>query len=265
MRTLRLALAAVLALGAGKALAEEIPDSQRILECVADNLPNSPRVIEAVARTRPLDAPNIAAERVAFEAAVRDNGSRLSISAIVTAPPELAGSAYLFRQGAEGPTLHYYNPELDRVRAIRGGEEGAGIFGSALSLSDFDNIERTMRSASITLRGQREEEPAHHRRFTVLPSASAESPFGRIDMTIDTERCFVIDAEAAADDGALTRRFRVPEDTLEQRDAGFWYPRRLIIEDHARGRRTEVEIERLRLPGQLPEARFSPERFYNRE
>lgn len=265
MRTLRLVLAAALALGAGKALAEEMPESQRILECVRDNLPGSPRVIEAVARTRPLEAPDTATERVAFEAAVRDRGGRLSISAIVTAPSELAGSAYLFLQNADGPALHYYNPELDRVRAIRGGEEGSGIFGSALSLSDFDNIERTMRSASITLRGERAADPAHHRRFTVLPTPSGKSPFGRIDMIVDTERCFVIAAEATSGDGELTRRFRVPEDALARRKAGFWYPRRLVIEDHASGRHSEVEIERLHLPEQLPETRFSPERFYKRD
>jgi hypothetical protein len=265
MWMLRLALMVMLALGTGEALGEEVPESQRILECVRDNLPGSPRVIEAVVRTRPLDAPDTATERIAFEVAVRDGNGKLSISAIVTAPSALAGSAYLFLRDTDGAALHYYNPELDRVRAIRGDSEGAGIFGSALSLSDFDNIERTMRSASIALRGERAADPSHHRRFTVLPTPSARSPFGRIDMIVDTERCFVIAAEAASRDGELARRFRVPEDALARREAGFWYPQRLIIEDHVSGRHSKVDIEHLRLPEQLPEARFSPERFYRRD
>jgi hypothetical protein len=261
----RLTASLLLALAAGGVLADEIPESQRILECVRDNMPSSPHVVAGKLKTRPLDAPQAAPERIAFEAALRDRDGSLSISIIVTAPSDLAGSAYLFRQNPEQGQLHYYNPELDRVRRIRGGDGAAGIFGSALQLSDFDDIERTMRSASITLHAAREADPAHHRRFTVLPAASAESPFGRIDMTVDTRRCFVIAAELTSPDGELTRRLRIPEEALERREAGFWYPQQLRIEDHTSGRRSEVVIERLRLPAQLPEARFSPEGFYRRD
>lgn len=260
-----LAFAALLGLAAGDALAEDAPESQRILECVSDNIPGSPRVIEAVAQSRPLDAPAAATDRIAFEAAVRGRGNRLAISVRVTAPHDLAGSAYLFRQDANGPTLHYYSSELDRVRAIRGGAEEGGIFGSALSLSDFNNVERTMRSASISLRRQREADPAHHRRFTVLPPASAETPFGRIDMIIDSQRCFVIAAEVTDRKGALARRFRVPEEALEQREGGYWYPREIIVEDHVAGRHSSITIDALSLPERLPEARFSPEGFYRRD
>lgn len=238
------------------------PESQRILECVMDNVPPALRVLDVVITTHDMHSHAQTSDRVAFDAHLEDRNGLLAVSAIVNAPEDLEGAAYLFRQTAEGPEVYYYSPELDLVRRIEGGSGAGGIFGSALSFSDFEDVERTLRSSSITLRGVKADDPAYIRRFVVLPSPAADAPFGRINMKVDTERCFIVEADIMNDQGERIRHIRAAREALRNMQDDFWYPGRIVVENFETQRVTEAHIRDLRLPSSVPEQVFDPEAFY---
>lgn len=238
------------------------PESQRILECVMDNVPPALRVLDVVITTHDLHSDQQTSDRVAFDAHLQDNNGLLAVSAIVNAPDDLEGAAYLFRQTTAGSEVFYYSPELDRVRRIEGGSGAGGIFGSALSFSDFEDVERTLRSSSITLRGVKPDDPATIRRFVVLPSPAADAPFGRINMKVDTERCFIVEADIMNAEDERIRHIRAPRDELQKMDDRFWYPRRIEVQNFETQRMTEAHIRDLRLPTSVPEQVFDPDAFY---
>ncbi|MHA7833521.1 MAG: outer membrane lipoprotein-sorting protein [Algiphilus sp.] len=227
-----------------------------------DNVPPALRVLDVVITTHDMHSDAQTSDRVAFDAHLQDRNGLLAVSAIVNAPDDLEGAAYLFRQTAEGPEVYYYSPELDRVRRIAGGSGAGGIFGSALSFSDFEDVERTLRSSSITLRGVKPDDPAYIRRFVVLPSPAAETPFGRINMKVDTERCFIVEADIMNDAGERIRHIRAPREQLRNMEADFWYPGLILVENFETQRVTEAHIRDLRLPGSVPEQVFDPNAFY---
>lgn len=238
------------------------PESQRILECVMDNVPPALRVLDVVITTHDMHSDAKTSDRVAFDAHLQDSDGLLAVSAIVSAPDDLEGAAYLFRQTSSGPEVYYYSPELDRVRRIEGGAGAGGIFGSALSFSDFEDIERTLRSSSITLRSVKEADPSYIRRFVVLPSPAADAPFGRINMKVDTERCFIVEADIMNDAGEPIRHMVVPREKLEQMEDTFWYPRLIRVENFETRRVTNAEIRELHLPDSVPAHVFAPDGFY---
>lgn len=238
------------------------PESQRILECVMDNVPPALRVLDVVITTHDMDSEAKTSDRVAFDAHLQDREGLLAVSAVVSSPDDLEGAAYLFRQTNSGPEVYYYSPELDLVRRIEGGSGGGGIFGSALSFSDFEDVERTLRSSSITLRSVKEADPPYIRRFVVLPSPNADAPFGRINMKVDTERCFIVEADIMNDSSDRIRHIVVPREQLEQMGDSFWYPRLIRVENFETRRVTKAEIRDLQLPNSVPAHIFAPDGFY---
>jgi len=238
------------------------PESQRILECVMDNVPPALRVLDVLITTHDMHSNAKTSDRVAFDAHMRDKDGLLAVSAVVAAPDDLEGAAYLYRQTASGPEVFYYSPELDRVRRIEGNSGTGGLFGSALSFSDFENIERTLRSSSITLRSVKEADPPYIRRFVVLPSPTADAPFGRINMKVDTERCFIVEAEIMNEHGERVRHIVAPREELEHMADSFWYPRHIRVENFETQRVTRAEIRELRLPESVPERVFAQDGFY---
>lgn len=242
----------------------DIPESQRILECVADNMPPALRITEVVMHTHSESDSAEGAELIVFKAYIRERHGKRSISAVVDAPDALSGTAYLMRQTDEAPEVYYYSPELGNARRIEGNGAGSGVFGSALSFVDFENIQRAMRTSSITLRKRRESDAAQRRRMTVLPPPGSSAPFGRIDLLVDTERCFIVQAIVENTDGERIRQLRIPDGALEKVRGGVWYPRRLVVENPENGRVSEVEVRELDLPDAIPEARFAPDTFFRR-
>lgn len=241
---------------------QKIPDSQRILECVVDHIPETARAPDVRIETAHERDPH-SKKILHVDLAIRNREGAFSARVRIIEPEALRGTAYLYHQPANADaTLHYYAPDLGRTRRVEGTDSAATLFDTALSFADIRRGERALRSASISLRPQRDGDNPNRRRFIVLPAPSDTMPFGRILLDVDTERCVVVGVEALNAQRTVLRAAEVRDEDLQQTTDGYWYPRRITVQNPEVARDSVVTIPSMQVNTPLPEALFDPERFH---
>jgi outer membrane lipoprotein-sorting protein len=185
----------------------------------------------------------------------------------VSAPPNLAGAAYLVREKdgeAAKDGMYVYLPSVRRVRRVTGSIADGGLMGTSFSYADFKQIQNTFTGAAIAYEGTGEidQRPVHV--LTFKPADAAAGGYSLVRSWVDTKTCVPLKAEFH-ENKKVRKRLTTPASALKQ--AGdYWYPAVIEMHDLSEGLRTTLRVKSVTPdpdPG-LSSATFDPKTFYQR-
>lgn len=250
----------------GAAVAQPPTESQRILECVVDNLPDAARLESVSVSTAALGDAEGTAREIELDIAVRSHEGNLQARALVRAPEDLRGTAYLYRARRDGGAdIYHHAPDLGRTRRIAGADSAGTVFDTAVTFSDLTEGMRTLRSSSVSLRPQRAGDPENVREFVVLPPPGTDLQLSRIELRVRTDACAVVGARVYGAGRELLREATVPPDALRRDADGHWYPARVRVANPEIELVSEITVGRFAVDTGLSGRWFDPESFHHME
>jgi hypothetical protein len=195
--------------------------------------------------------------RLAGEWRVQRAGSGHRSVLKLSAPPELAGSAYLFVRGAGEPEVHLYVPATRKARRVNGSTVARSLFGTGLSAFDLQFALTGLEGGSFVTEGATTLQGRAVERWRYTPPARPELLYDRVDLVIDTARCLPLEARFFG--GTPWKTFTVASRDVVASGQG-WRIRRAVLDDLRSGTRTTLDLA---APAPLPEgASFEPNRFH---
>jgi hypothetical protein len=246
------------ALCAGAAAAD--PALDKILACMRANVPPTLRIqdLELQATDRAGGTRTLKGRLYAL----RERGL-LRAMLRVTAPPDLAGAAYLVRetQSAGGADeMYMYLPALNRVRRIAGASADASFLGTDFSYNELKQIENAFDDADGKLEAPTQLEGRPVEVLSFHPRAQRDSRYSALRVFVDRQTCVALKVEfyeAAAPRKVLS----APASALAQ-SGHYWYATQAEMRDLKDGTRTVLRITGVTSGAELAARYFDPHSFY---
>lgn len=229
-----------------------IPDT---LACIRANLPEQATMTllaEAV------DAQGVISSQRA-EAAVRRRPGRSEISLRVTAPAELAGTAYLIRRLPDDDSTYMYLPAVGQVQRLRGASGGT-VLGTTLSADDLRHLLTGFADGAVSLGPRGRVHEWNTRRLYIVAPPNASGLYDKIEVEITDPDCILVESRFYRDN-RLRKRITAGADSLREQD-GYRYASRFEATDAEDPVRSEIRILALGPRRRPDDALFSPARFY---
>jgi hypothetical protein len=178
----------------------------------------------------------------------------------VTAPPPRAGIAVLALEKAKGdPEFNVYMPESRKSRRVAGRTIDASMFGTDFSYEDFSHFQGMTTEGSLKRLDNEQVDGVENLVVEVLPGSEG-TKYSRIVTWVEKERCALTRMSFFAKNGTPLKDLEVPRDALKQMGER-WVPHKIVLQDHKRGRRTELVVNEIALDPELSENTFSVTRF----
>lgn len=233
------------------------PTLDRIRECARANVPPSVRIqkLELTA----FDRAGGSRSQVGRLFAKQDEGL-LRLTLRLDAPADVAGSAYLLRERAQGREMYLYVPALNKVRRITGEGLGGRLFATDFSYADLSRIQQVFDADAAELSGSGSLEGRVVDHVTLLPRADEETPYDRIAASIDRETCLPVRIEFFVGDEPV-KRYRAALDQLS-RFEGRWYAALSEMADLKQGTHTRLAVQEIENGDALANRYFLSKSFY---
>ena len=120
------------------------------------------------------------------------DGSRSVLK--LSAPTELAGSAYLFaRQGSESEA-HLYLPATRKSKRVSGSSVARSLFGTGLSAFDLQFVMLGLQGGQLAALGSGTVAGQAVQRWRYTPPALPDLLYDRIELAVSTARCLPLEA-----------------------------------------------------------------------
>ena len=194
----KLVAVAVLALGvAGTAHAAD--DAAKVLACMRSNVPTSLRVQQVEFSTADRSGTSSTLKGRLYAEREKAAGGSRHVRAMLhlSAPPNLAGAAYLIREkdGDLRDGMYVYLPSVKRVRRVTGSIADGGLMGTSFSYADFKQLQNTFGGASTAYEGTGEidKRPMHVLAFR--PADAKDGGYSLVRSWVDYETCLPLKAE----------------------------------------------------------------------
>lgn len=268
-RALRTALLAVSTAGLLPASLTASDDQvTQILECMRKNVPSELRAQDVEFTTADKAGPTSTLKGRLYAAREKTpEGSRhVRAMLMVSAPPNLAGAAYLVREkdGDAKDGMYVYLPSVRRVRRVTGSIADGGLMGTSFSYADFKQIQNTFTGATAAYEsaGDVEKRPVHV--LTFKPAEANAGGYTLVRSWVDTQTCVPLKAEFY-ENTKVRKRLTTPASALKQAGA-YWYPAVIEMQDLSDGLRTTLKVKAVTPdpePG-LSAGTFDPKTFYQR-
>ena len=227
-----------------------------VLACASSNLPPAAKLrdfeiasTDASGNTRTLQG--------ALYVAPLDDGYALTLQ--VERPADMAGAAFLLRQGADSEQMFVYLPAVRRMRRITGQAANTSMFGSALRYSDIKALQGGIASASSEWLGETEQGGRAGDRIALAwnsEDGTAESAV----LEVDRETCLIRGAQVSSN-GKLVREFQTQPEHYVHADP-HWYFSRAEMRDPETGLVTVLSIREAKGYEDIPSRLFSPNQFH---
>lgn len=228
-----------------------------VIGCMRANLPDAVRVqaVEVTSYDR-TGQPRTLRGRI-FGARAQD---RAQVMARVEFPGDLAGAAFLVRDGASAAETYMYLPATNRVKRIAGTMMAGKLWGTDFSYNEFRQVTTAFAGGATVADGTVEHAGRSAHRLLLTPAAG-ESPYDSIEVLVDAQTCVPLRAEFRA--GAQARKLFTAE-VAELRQAGkHWYAADMTLRDLAAGTRTRLRVLGVSPAEALSASYFHPQQFYN--
>ncbi len=252
------ALALLLALGpvgAGAAPSE----TQQLLECMRANLPATLRVQDIAVITYGAAG---AGRHLRLRLYGLREKNRFNTLLLIVAPPDLAGGAYLLRNGQGGKEFYLYVPALDQVRKITGDATASTpLFGTDISAGDLQQMAQAFTTGSLSLVGAGQVSGRRTRTLLLLPSPGTPSAYTRFQVEVDEQACIPLRIEFYEDE-RLRKELTAEPASLKQAAGGYWYAAELVMRDLRDGSRTTLKVLNVNTENKPPSRYFDPRTFY---
>lgn len=242
--------------------------SAEVLECMRKNVPDELRAQDVEFTTA--DKSGVVSTLKGRLYAAREHtpqGSRhIRAMLAVSAPPNLAGAAYLVREKDSDAKdgMWVYLPSVRRVRRVTGSIADGGLMGTSFSYADFKQIQNTFTGASTVYEGTGDIEgrPAHI--LTFKPTDTTSGGYTRVRTWVDQKTCVPLKAEFHENKN-VRKRLTTPVSSLEQ-VGGYWYAGVVEMQDLSAGMRTTLRVKSVTPDPEpaLSSATFDPKTFHQR-
>ena len=190
----------------------------------------------------------------------KENG-RVRIMLRVEAPADLAGAAYLVREGEKMDEMYLYLPAMQRVRRITGASLDGQLWGTDLSYNDLKQIQNAFSGASVTM------EPAAAKYdgrdvsvLTFAPRKEDGSRYTSMRARIDQQTCVPLSVEFI-DPSGVRKTLTVKAADLKQSNSR-WYAEEAQVKDIKNGTHTRLKVTGVLAGDTLAGRYFSPQTFY---
>ncbi len=232
-------------------------DVNQVLDCMRANIPQSVRIqtieISAVDRT--------GGERVLKGRlfGTREN-NRVRVMMRIEAPHDLAGAAYLVREGEKSDEMYLYLPALRKTRRITGAALDGQLWGTDLSYNDFKQIQNAFTGTNAVLEAaaQLEQRPVNVISFE--PRKEDGTRYKKIRTQVDEKTCVALMVEFLEPAGVRKTLAVKPADLKQS--GPHWYASEIEINDLKNQTRTRVKITGLAAGDKLASRYFNPATFY---
>lgn len=240
----------------------------KVLECMKKNVPTSLRAQDVEFTTSDRNGVASALEGRLYAAReVTPDGSRhVRAMLMLSAPPNLAGAAYLVREkdGHAKDGMYVYLPSVRRVRRVTGNIADGGLMGTSFSYADFKQIQNTFTGATAAYESSGEIDKRAVHILTFKPVNTVAGGYTLVRSWVDKDSCVPLKAEFY-ENKTLRKRLTSPASTLRQ--AGdFWYASVIEMQDLTEDLRTTLRVKSVTPdpePG-LSSGTFDPKTFYQR-
>lgn len=263
-RTLTATMTAIFAAGvvcvAATTVAQSrVPKSQKVLECLAQNIPDHGGIATLAITSHGSSG---ATSRYRWRVYWRSRNGRRAAVIRVTAPPAVAGSAYLVRQTDKRRKLYWYTPAIGTVRRIRSDAGGSRrLFGTDVTLREVLSIGRILAHGTLTYMGEEKINGRTVDHMLALPPPGPETPYSRISVFIGQDPCVIWRLEFSQGNGASKVYTAVPG-SLKQTPSGLWYPARWTLGTSQNQKATTIRVTNLETVSEIVPGRFQPQSFY---
>ena len=254
-----LALALGLALQAGSAGAAEVKiEDPELQACMARSLPQK-AMTQKVTFTLYEGADEIDSTSADLWWKRGDDGlSKVIVR--VTAPADRGGIAVLALEKPEGdPEFDVYMPETRKARRVAGRTIDASMFGTDFSYEDFSHFQGMATEGGMKRLANEQVDGVENLVVEVTPGSEG-TRYSRIVTWVEKERCALTKMDFFAKNGTPLKGLTVPREDLKQMGER-WVPHKIVLEDHKRGRRTELVVNEIAIDPDLNENMFSVTRF----
>lgn len=232
--------------------------ADKVLACMRANLPQSLRVTQVELVTR---NGKVVMRTLKGRLYLQDSKDELRTTLRLSAPPQMAGAAYLFLHRKSQPSQVYlYFPATRKVRRITGTSAGTMLFGTAISYGEVSQLENAYSGGNVTL-----EKPTHLQGRPVqvlMIGAKAGQPgqYRKMRVWVDRATCVALKMQAYQD-GKAVKKMTVPASSLKRVD-GHWLATKMRLRDLSRGTQTDISISGVSGGKGISASVFNPESFY---
>lgn len=179
----------------------------------------------------------------------------------IDSPAALAGSRWLWREGASAPGFWVYLPGArDRPRKVGAAGLAQSLFDTGLSPFDLKFLLDGLPAATLHALAAAEPSPGGRRqRLRLTPPSGPDQLYDRVDLLLDLDRCLVLNAELFG--GVPWKQLEIDERRIERRGAGWWAPA-ATLQDLREQSLTYIRLTEPAGSAALPASAFDPERFH---
>lgn len=255
MRRTRWILAALILGSSRFALADANAD--KVVECMRANIPPTVR-IQTVEIT--------SWDRTGGERKMRgrlfgtNEKGRVKVMLRIEAPQDLAGAAYLVREGEKSDEMYLYLPAVKKVRRITGASLDGQLWGTDISYNDLKQIQNAFTGAAVTAEAPAaiDGHPVHVVSFH--PRKEDGSRYRTIRAQVDQKTCVALTVDFLEPAGIRKQLAARPADLKHAGE--YWYTTDADMRDLKNGTHTRVQVLGVSSGDKLAARYFNPQTFY---
>jgi outer membrane lipoprotein-sorting protein len=249
-------IAAALVLTAQAAVAAD-PASEKILDCMRTNIPESVRIQEFELTS--IDRSGGQRQMRGRVYAKRD-GDFARVTLKIESPSDLAGSAYLIREGKDSDEIYLYLPAMRKVRRINGPSQDGKLWGTDLSFNDIKQMQNAFRGGNPKVEPAESLDGRLAHVLSLEPRPGETARYTRVRAWVDQKTCVALKVEFA-DAGGVHKR--ILSSAKDLRQAGkIWYVGDVEMSDLKDATRTRLQVKDVTAPEKLADRLFTATTFY---
>ncbi|HSW13815.1 MAG TPA: outer membrane lipoprotein-sorting protein, partial [Solimonas sp.] len=178
----------------------------------------------------------------------------------IGAPADLAGAAYLMREGEKVDEIYIFVPALNKVRRVTGGSMDGPLWGTDLSYNDLKQVQNSFSDPNARLEGKGEIDGTAVQILQFTPQPGQSTRYTTIRAWVEPKSCMALKAEFY--EGAVVRkRFSGAPKDLKQ--AGTtWYLSDMTVADLKEGTQTRIRVTGVAAGKDLADRLFNPGTFH---
>lgn len=181
----------------------------------------------------------------------------------IGAPPDLAGAAYLVREGMKeaADEIYVFVPALNKVRRVTGGNIDGPLWGTDLSYSDLKQIQNAFfNDGGVKHEGRGEIEKAPVDILYFTPRPDEVSRYSGIRTWVEQKSCIALKAEFFEGTVLRKRLTGSPKDLMHS--GPHWYLGTTTVADLKEGTQTRIKVTGVSAGKDLADRYFNPGTFY---
>jgi hypothetical protein len=234
------------------------PALDEVTRCMRANIPETVRIQTVAITSWDRGGGERTLKGKLFGAREKD---RARVMMRIESPNDLAGAAYLVREGETSDDMYLYLPAIQKVRRLTGQALDGQLWGTDLSYNDVKQLQNAFSGSDVTLEPNApdyEHRAVHSLSFVPKPDEALR--YRQVRTLVDKQTCVTLKVEFHEPSGPRKMLTVQPSD-LKQSD-GRWYAAKAEIRDIKNGTRTRITVTGVSGGDKLAGRYFSPQSFY---